>query len=177
MENYQNNYGRRYSRGEIYYIYRDPNYSYRNSPYLRDNKEGRPAIIVSNDTINALSHKVVIVYLTLNKRCEEEYCDFLLTSTKCMGSKAIVSEVTTVHKDLIGDYIGKINAEDEAALTNGLCRILELCAPDITYEPEELNENSDFTDSALALKLETVEKERDFYKDMYDDLIERLTKR
>lgn len=185
--NQEKNYGREYHRGDIYYISRDPGYNYvPGTSYSIDPKQGRPAIIISNDEVNQLSHKVLVVYCTrdtskVTKQDLKVYGNFILSSTKCAGSKVIGVEIASVHKDLIGDYIGTVyNCDDDYYnLNEALTCVLGLFEP--TYggvsEIGETSEAVATAESEIPNNAEFLQlvHERDFYKRMYEDIIERLT--
>ena len=171
--NVERNYGRTYTKGDVYYIYRDPAYDYAKG-YAIDNKEGRPAVIVSNDVLNRLSHKVMVVYLTRNSNVQPEFSDFLLESTKCIGSKVISGEICAIHKNLIGDYIGHINDRDLSMLDESLLEVLAL--PEKSdYSKVEFSCNAEDNITNSDILFATVQKERDFYKEAYENLVKALT--
>lgn len=104
-------YGKRFYRGEIYYIEREPSYE-------SEMRSGRPAIIVSNDMNNEHSPNVEIVYLTTKPKAN------LPTHVNIYSSKvpstALCEGVFTVSKSRIGNYINQISVYEQKRIDDAL---------------------------------------------------------
>lgn len=87
-------------RGDIYWIKPSP---YRNNGEHNIQKE-RPAIIVSNDTINARRYTYEVIYLTTTPRYEHpENCTI---RSSAIISTALCGQISTASSEQIGKYIG-----------------------------------------------------------------------
>lgn len=119
---------------------------------------GRPAVVVSNDIGNKHSDAVEVVYLTSQGKKE--------LPTHCMIkarvlSTALCEQVTTISKDRISDYIRTCTETEMKKIDRCLKVSLGLTNDERPVE---------------APKNDNVEFERDFYKKMYEDLLERMMK-
>ena len=107
-------------RGDIYYI----NYNTDNSEVGSEQKAGRPAIIVSNDTCNRESGVVEIVYLTTqNKTQLPTHVDI---NSARYRSIALCEQIKSVDKSKLGDYMGHITEAEEKQLNKALAVSLGL---------------------------------------------------
>lgn len=102
-----------FRRGEIYYI---------TNGYYKDhggteNSPGRPAVIVSNDRLNAMLKHVEVVYLTSRNDRQNEHN--VAVMCRC-PSTALCGEVSTVNKDRLNEYIRTCTAEEMAAIDKAL---------------------------------------------------------
>lgn len=104
-------------RGEIYYI------SHRNT-IGSEIAKGRPAIIVSNDALNATSDVIEVVFLTTQPK-KELPCHVSINATG-ITSTALCEQVTTVSKTLVGDYFGRCTEGEMAEIGLAMIRSLGL---------------------------------------------------
>ena len=160
-------YGREYHRGEIYYIYRDPNTIYPQG-HVIDPKQGRPAIIVSDDN-NSGSHTITVVYLTHRRYTQLFPNEVEIKSTKCTGSIAKCNQVSTIDKNLIGDYVGELSDSDIAEIDYAIGVSLGLYSDEAEEETEPAPTNN--ITEADYIKAVT---ERDTYKTLYYELLNKL---
>ena len=138
-------------RGEIYYIYPA-------KTMISDNT-GRPGVIVSNDRANEHSSCVEVVYLTsqnknplpthVEVRCKENI------------ATALCESIQTVPKDRIGDFVKVCTEEEMRNIDIALCESLGI----------ELETD---VDDSLEGELIEISKERDIYKTLYNDLLNRF---
>lgn len=108
-------------RGEIYYID-----SYVSVGRAMSPKQGRPAIIVSRNERNKGSGTVQIAYLTHSNGANRrnpvlERAEY----DKLKGSVVVCDQIHTVDKNLVGDFIARVDDTDmydiEHRILNGLC--------------------------------------------------------
>lgn len=145
-------------RGDIFYI--------ANSKYYATNPEneaGRPGIVVSCDELNEHSPSVEVVYLTTkDKKPMPTHVPILCK----INSTALCETIYTVSKDRLGDYVRTCSDEEMAAIDKGM-----LCSLGIGSVIEREVVEADTQDSsALAV-------ERNLYKTLYEQLLDRLTVR
>lgn len=145
-------------RGDIFYI--------ANSKYYATNPEneaGRPGIVVSCDELNEHSPSIEVVYLTTkDKKPIPTHVPILCK----INSTALCETIYTVSKDRLGDYVRTCSDEEMAAIDKGM-----LCSLGIGSVIEREVVEADTQDSsALAV-------ERNLYKTLYEQLLDRLTVR
>lgn len=145
-------------RGDIFYI--------ANSKYYATNPEneaGRPGIVVSCDELNEHSPSVEVVYLTTkDKKPMPTHVPILCK----INSTALYETIYTVSKDRLGDYVRTCSDKEMAAIDKGM-----LCSLGIGSVIEREVVEADTQDSsALAV-------ERNLYKTLYEQLLDRLTVR
>ena len=145
-------------RGDIFYI--------ANSKYYATNPEneaGRPGIVVSCDELNEHSPSVEVVYLTTkDKKPMPTHVPILCK----INSTALCETIYTVSKDRLGDYVRTCSDKEMAAIDKGM-----LCSLGIGSVIEREVVEADTQDSsALAV-------ERNLYKTLYEQLLDRLTVR
>lgn len=152
-------------RGEIYYI----------EPAQKAGSEqssGRPAIIVSNDLNNKHSSVVEVVYLTTQPKTDLPTHVSIRSSSK--PSTALCEQVHSVCVDRLGNYIAMCTDNEMLMIDAALAISLNLTPPQNSKEEIKIKEVPvPQTDPALITKLET---ERDIYKKMYEQLLERVMK-
>lgn len=144
-------------RGDIFYI--------ANSKYYAtdpENEAGRPAIVVSNDILNKSSSAVEVVYLTTrDKKPMPTHVGIICK----IPSTALCETVYTVTKDRIGDFIKSCSAEEMAAIDKAIAVSLDLS---VSTEREVDNTEDNIS---------TVYVERNLYKTLYEQLLDRVTVR
>lgn len=150
-------------RGEIYFISSSNNTNTVGSEYGGD----RPAIIVSNDIGNKHSKCVEIVYLTTKPKKP------MPTHVPVVGnypSTALCEQIYTVSIDRIKEYIRKCSDEEMEQIDKAL-----MCSLGI----EETNVENKGTIPAKqvgqAFELLKIEHERDMYKSLYENLLDKIT--
>lgn len=167
-------------RGEIWYINGSKN-------YMENNGTARPAIVVSNDTMNSTSDRAMIVYLTTQDKGNSFHIPVEVKGTR---SFAITENINTVYHDRFNNFAGFVPVEtmkeiekcivEALALGGGACEGEEPQrkqeVPETKKEPQLLcigcTEKSNYKNmEQRALK---AEREVSIYKDMYDSLLEKV---
>lgn len=170
-------------RGEIYFI---------KSTYREEGSEqrgDRPAVIVSNDLNNEHSDVVEVVYMTTKPKTDLP--THVFTRSALSPSTVLCEQVHSISTRRIGTWIGKLTKSELAAVDTALAISLGINfgRVEVVREPtkEELNALLEEMKSvqpqlvpvareepdAQILKLET---ERDLYRQLYNELLEKLTK-
>lgn len=96
-------------RGEIYYIQKRPTTG-------SEIAGARPAVIVSNDILNATSDVVLVVYLTTKPR--KEMPTHATIEATGLTSTAICEHIDHVSTELVGAYCGTCSEEEMIAIEN-----------------------------------------------------------
>ncbi len=145
-----------YKRGEIYYV--NPNYSETGSEIW----SGRPAVIVSNDDLNKTRNCVEVVYLTTRPK-QDSPCHVTIHATG-RQSTALCEQISTVDK-LRLTYTppspSVCTKKEMAEIDAALLASLALDAPPVPV--------------TIDLDKTRLLAERDIYKTMYEDLLNRLS--
>lgn len=156
-----------YRRGEIFYIERV------GESYGSEQQAGRPAIIVSNDKNNEYSSTLEVVYLTTQPKTELPTHIDIRSAKK--SSIALCEQVHTVSTQRVGDFIATCSEYEmqmiDAALLISLGIEFEKPKGEPDKEkpkPEQPKESND-----VVVRLTT---ERDVYKMLYEQMLERVAK-
>lgn len=149
-------------RGEIYYIERSATSGSTGSEMY----SGRPAVVVSNEKNNANSSVFEIVYLTTQPK-QELPTHVQIRSAK-RNSIALCEQVTSVSEERIGDYIGECTASEMQQIDIALAVSLG-----IDFKNEKTVEVVKPVDNDAIVRLET---ERDVYKKLYEQMLERTVR-
>lgn len=107
-----------YKRGDIFYVMRDA---------IQTGAEiyhGRPAIIVSNDILNATSSLVEVVFLTTQPK-KDMGTHVRITSTGRL-STALCEQITTVAIERLGNYIGTASDKEMREIDMAIGQSLSL---------------------------------------------------
>ena len=148
-------------RGDIFYIENRRTTDY---PSGIQN-ENRPAIIVSNDTGNKFSNVVEVVYLTSqDKKPLPTHCDVLCR----VPSTALCEQITTIHKDRIGDFVRTCTDKEMLAVEECIKVSLGLSDPQILTPAAPVA-------AAASEDLIHLSAERDTYKRLYEQLLDKIT--
>lgn len=151
--NYMNN---AVKRGDIFYIAHSKCYATDPS-----NAAGRPAVIVSSDKLNEHADVVEVVYLTTKeKRLMPTHAEVLCR----VPSIALCETIYTVNKDKLGDYVRTCTDKEMDAINTGILCSLGISAPTVEVEREEA------ADTPVAV-------ERNLYKTLYENLLDKMTTR
>lgn len=140
-----------YERGDIWYV----------EPYYQEGSEqraGRPAIIVSNDTGNKVAPIVEVVYLTTREKNDQPTHVPIYSSRK--PSLAMCEQITTVAKTRLGDFYGRCTADEMAAIDTALAVSVGLPAPPVETDVPDAD-----TEKVV------LRTERDLYKKLYEDIM------
>lgn len=168
-------------RGEIYYI--KSNYS--ETGY--EMKGDRPAVIVSNDKNNARSGCLEVVFMTTQPK-KNLPTHVLVREDTARPSTVLCEQITSVDIGRFSDYMGTLTEEEMREVDKALAVSIGLPVPGeddelliglpVTQEEADAAEEDDgipFYEEleASCLKLET---ERDVYKQLYESLLEKVTR-
>lgn len=139
------------NRGDIFYIANSKCYATDPS-----NTAGRPGIVVSSDNLNEHADVVEVVYLTTQeKRSLPTHVEVLCKTP----STALCETIYTVSKDRLGDFIRTCTDKEMEAVNKGLRCSLSILTPTVDVEREEDT---------------SIEVERNFYKTLYENLLDKL---
>lgn len=153
MSYYMNNDKNRVKRGEIYYIAHAKCYATDPS-----NAAGRPGVIVSSDELNRHSDYVEVVYLTSQeKKVTPTHAEVLCKTP----STALCETVYTISKDRLGDFVRCCTDKEMEGVNAGILCSLGIAAPMDESEP---------VDNSVTV-------ERNLYKHLYEDLLNKVMAR
>lgn len=149
-------------RGEIYYVERSSSVSTAGSEMYA----GRPAIIVSNEKNNANSNVFEVVYLTTQPK-QDLPTHVSIRSAK-RNSIALCEQISSVSEERFGDYIG-------------VCSDLEMQQVDIALAISlgiDINEEKpvEVVNEVNNDAIVRAETERDVYKKLYEQMLERTVR-
>lgn len=149
-------------RGEIYYVERSSSVSASGSEMYA----GRPAIIVSNEKNNANSTVFEVVYLTTQPK-QDLPTHVSIRSVK-RNSIALCEQVTSVSEERIGDYIGTCSNLEMQQIDIALAISLGI---DINAE-KPVDAVKEVTNDTIV----RIETERDVYRKLYEQMLERMVR-
>ncbi len=177
------NYYKEPRRGDVFYITHAKNF---NNGITLDTT-GRPAVIVSADDLNKNSDYLEVVYLTTQPKKPMP----THTSVYCKNdSTALCETIHTVEKGRLGNYVRTVSDEEMDGIENALKWSLGLYEEPVYLESaaegESPKQAEPYTlklssiDGILTLKEKQeaiqLSAERDMYKKLYEDLLEKVTK-
>jgi len=145
-------------RGEIYYIQRRDTIGC-------ETAKARPAVIVSNDTLNATSEVVEVVYLTTAPK--KEMPTHATIHATGVTSTAICEHIDHISKILVGNWLGTCTEEEMRDIEKALMCSLGIEAPVPEYKTVEDIPDPD----AWLAEIERLTEERDRYARMVDHLL------
>lgn len=147
-------------RGDMYYIIN-------NGANMEDNRQGRPAIIVSNDINNKNSDRVEIVYLT----SQEKRPMPTHVSIMCQVlSTAICENIYTVPKDRLSTKIRHLSCEEMQRIDQAL-----ICSLGLSQHNEVIPQKATAVSSENKSE-NTLKVELEIYKRLYDELLRKMMK-
>lgn len=148
-------------RGDVYYIAREGNRWATGSEMYA----GRPAVVVSNDTYNETARNVQVCYLTTQPKGDG--VNHVTIKSLERHSVCLAEQIFTVDKNRIGDKMGEVTADELWDIDDALREQLGLIAVTQRYAPDPAEDRSEAI---------TLAAERDAYRKMYYELLERMTK-
>lgn len=160
-------------RGQIYFITKQPVVGH-------EFEAGRPAIIVSNNQINGggIGFVEIVFLTTKEKKDMSTHVTIRSTGTK---ATALCEQTQTVSTLRLREYCGCCTEAEMAMIDNALAISLALNPEPVpvyslaeNVQPVEA-ENKDLDD--YDAKFQAVVAERDMYKSLYDELIERILRK
>lgn len=146
-------------RGDIYYITNN------REAVGSEQIAGRPAIVVSNDKNNEFSTVLEVVYLTSQPKTYLPTHVDITSSNR--NSIALCEQVTTVSVKRVGDYIGHCDEEEMYNVDEALAISLGIEShPSLSVDKNVNKERTSLDEKQIRL-----EAERDFYKQMYEQML------
>ena len=143
-----------FKRGKIYYISKATNIG-------SEIAKGRPGVIVSNNSINKNLNTIEVVYLTTQARCVSP--EHVVIKSSGVDSITVCEQISTIDKSRIREYVGECTAEEMNAIDKAMLNSLAL-NDYVSYSDKE-------DPNMIAIKTE-----RDVYKKLYNELLNKLTK-
>lgn len=157
-------------RGDIYYIDKY------DGQIGSEQHSGRPGVIVSNDACNASSGTVEVVYLTT--KVKKNLPTHVRVTSSRRDSTALCEQVTTVAVSRLGDHIGHCTDDEMARISDAIIISMALkdrCPRIMADELQKAVQKAPLTviedETTVTAKLRA---ERDTYKAMYEQLIDRV---
>lgn len=145
-------------RGDIFYIMQG---SYVGS----EQKSGRPGIIVSNDLANKHSPNVEVVFLTSQeKKALPTHVEVIAR----VPSTALCENIQTVSKERLSDFIRSCTTSEMKAIDKALLHSLGIEAPSVVGGGTQETE--------VPKAVSEAEVERNLYKALYEQLLDKVTK-
>ena len=127
----------------------------------------RPVIIVSNDIFNATSGNVTVVPITTKEK--KPLQSHVEINVNQISGTALCEKVSIATKDNLGYFCGTMQKEKMKELDAALSFQLALETATI-----HVGANLGFSPE-IDLKIALVEQERDLYKKLYEQLLERFS--
>lgn len=148
-------------RGDIHYI------ESRIGSDGAEQRNGRPAIIVSNSDNVYASTIVQVVFLTTSPKWDTD--THVTINSTLKPSTALCEQITSVDTDRIGTYFATCTEAEMEAVDEALCKSLALTRPEAPMLRRAVPApNVERSDTAA------IEKERDMYKLMYENLLDKI---
>lgn len=157
MNDYTDNTIKEIQRRDIFYITNSKYYG--TDPAV---ETSRPGIIVSCNELNEHSHFVEVVYLTTKEKKPMLTHVPILCKT---NSTALCETIYTVSKDRLGDYVRSCSETEMAAIDEGLLRSLGITA----HTSAEVEREGPAQTPVIV--------ERNLYKTLYEDLLNKVVTR
>ena len=158
---------RHIERGSIYYI--EHSKAYEGS----EQYAGRPAIIVSNDKLNATSDVVEVVYLTTQEKNDMPTHVQIRSSGK--PSTALCEQIISVSASRVSNYVGTLTEDEMRRIEAAMMISLGIKDAPEVKKPLPLRE------AVPATPIPTVDEEKiemraqlEVYKKLYADLLAQV---
>lgn len=140
-------------RGDIFYIRKADTYGH-------EIESGRPAVIVSNDLCNKHSPVVEVVYLTSKeKKPMPTHVEIVCR----VPSTALCEQIASVSTERLGDFIRCCTDDEMKQIDNAL-----MVSLGISSDAAQIPKHEIAIDNTAVI-------ERDLYKRLYEQLIEKIT--
>lgn len=130
----------------------------------------RPVIIVSNDIFNATSGNVTVVPVTTKEK--KPLQTHVEISVNQISGTALCEKGSIATKDNLGYFCGSVSGDKIEEIDKALC--FQLSIEEATIHIRTAAESCPDFD-LIDWKLALVEQERDLYKKLYEQLLERLS--
>ena len=146
------------NRGDIHYIHRAPT----TGNEIKTEK-ARPAVIVSNNSLNHHAGVVEVVFLTTKPK--KEQATHVTVECKGVTSTALCEQINTVSTQRVGDYCGTCTADEMKRIDNALMASLDIVDLETL---KKLASKQTEGERWLIEQLGKVTAERDRYAKMLD---------
>jgi mRNA interferase MazF len=144
-------------RGDVYFVY--PSF-----PTGCEIKKGRPAVVVSANRLNRNGSVVEVVYLTTQPK--KECGEHVTLDATGVESTALCEQISTVSVDRLSDYMTHLDSKTLDAIERG-------CLYSLGLEKYAKNVVTD-TSETQSTELTKVMAERDTYKALYTELLQKV---
>lgn len=124
----------------------------------------RPCVVVSNDKANAFTGLVTVVPMTSKEKSPVP--TRVPYVGKCVHGTFLCEQVITISNERLLNFCGEVDEGTMKKIDTALCVQLAVPASDSVPPPVPREENN----------IRALEKERDFYKRSYFELIDRLAR-
>ena len=166
-------------RGQMYYVSKGKD-------YMHERGTGRPAIVVSDNTMNQNADRIMVIYMTTQDKGRKENVP---VDVKGTPSFAICENVNTIFKDRLQQYIGTVPQDTMVEISRQMLNSLGIRTAKIPIDEKESWKNKPICigchekekNKALEKAKETAEKEKSavaqeakFWKRAYNELLEKV---
>lgn len=157
-------------RGEIYYIKNDC------GQIGHEIKKDRPAIIVSNDGYNEKSGMVTVVYLTRTPR--EDLLSHVTIRSTGRTSEALCEQISTISASRVNHYMGTVTDDEMRRIEAGIQIHLAMSAAgqEIPQKFAGGGQTVPATSPTDPSRLARAEAERDIFRGLYNQMLDRIMK-
>jgi mRNA interferase MazF len=154
-------------RGDVFYVCK----SFEEAEVMA---AGRPAVIVSNDRINMTADFVEIVFLTTKEK-KPMPTHVTVTATGKQAT-ALCEEIMSVRKNRLREYCNTCPPEEMAMIDKAMAISLALDVNNLSESVNAINPEPKVVCEPNA-DYQAVVAEKDLYKRMYEELLDKLIKR
>lgn len=129
--------------------------------------KARPAVIVSNDLLNATAEVVEVVYLTTKPK--KDLPTHVSIQATGVRSTALCEQIDSVSLQLVCGRVGVCSEEEMAAVDRAL-----MCSLGVTTEPRDAALSKGVAEGTLDLYIRATRAlaERDAYKEILDRILD-----
>lgn len=157
-------------RGDIFYVENRVN----QNPVGSEMWSGRPAVIVSDDAHNMSEDTVTVVYLTTKEK--RQSAAHVPVKTTC-NATALCEQIACIDVSRLGQFVCHVTDAEMDAIERAL--VLHLGLPYVPSAKRGENDEPKVAPKVVAAaekinEQRAVEVERDLYKRMYEQLLERM---
>ena len=168
-------------RGEVWYY----TFTKAETGSEQSGDSGRPCVIVSNESNNHFSPTVTVIPLTTKDK--KPLPTHVYVDIGAVSGTALCEQILTISKERLRDYNGEIDFKTQKEIDKALSVQLALAEKKAEAKPEEIKPAPPvpvMQDKELIQqlqeadnKLKVIERERDTYKELYNNLLEKLIER
>ena len=131
----------------------------------------RPVIVVSNDRFNITSSNITVVPITTKEK--KDLPSHVKVSINKIKGTAMCEKVSIATKDNLGYFCGTLPQETMGEIDKALC--FQLSLEEATIHIGDKAESRPDFDLKIDWKLALVEQERNLYKKLYEQLLEKIS--